>query len=148
MGGVAAQISNLQCVVVGMGQDFPAGEKIAAMSGALNLCGKLDLTELVALVRGAVFVLANESGIAHMAAYFHVPSIAVLGGGHYDWFMPYPSGWPELTAPRAVYRKLNCFGCNWQCRYQVAPGAPVPCIEQVSVDDVRREVRSLWDDVR
>ena len=132
-----------QCVIVGTRQDAAAGEEIAKAAGGLNLCGRLGLADLAAVIRKSAFAVSNEAGISHMAAYFRVPSVAVLGGGHFGWFMPYPENWPGLEAPRAVVHRMECFGCNWQCRYRVARGQPVPCIERIGIDTVWSKVEAI-----
>ena len=45
----------------------------------LDLCGKTDLKQLAALLKSAVLVIANDSGIMHMASYLNVPTIAIFG---------------------------------------------------------------------
>jgi ADP-heptose:LPS heptosyltransferase len=100
------------------------------------MCGRLTVAELADVVRGASLVIANESGTIHMAAYFRVPSVAVLGGGHYGWFVPYPERCTDLVPPRTVSLRMACFGCNWQCRYRVPKGSAVPCIEGLTIDAV------------
>lgn len=130
------QSRGLQCVVVGSGADAADGERIKGRIGGdtLNLCGKLGLMDLAALVERATVVIGNESGPVHIAAYFKVTSVAILGGGHYGWFMPYPSGLPGVKPPRIASVELPCFGCNWICRYQIPKGNAVPCIQQVPVE--------------
>lgn len=56
-----------------------------------DLAGATDLTTLSALVAGARAVLANDTGIAHLATAFGVPSVVLFGptspqrwGAHHD----------------------------------------------------------------
>jgi ADP-heptose:LPS heptosyltransferase len=138
---VTRHLDGVQCVVAGTREEVVEGDIIAAAGNGLNLCGKLDLADLATLVRRASIVLANESGIPHMAAYFGVPSVAVLGGGHFGWFMPYPKGWPNVIPPFVVVHQMACFGCSWHCIYPHVPGKAVPCIDNVSLDAVVSAVR-------
>lgn len=140
---IARRIEGARAVIVGTAADAAAGDAIANASGGLNLCGTLELSELAALVRNAAFAIANESAVPHMAAYFGVPSVAILGGGHYGWFMPYPVNWPQLNAPLIAEHKMPCFNCNWRCIYTISQDRSVPCIEGVTVEKVWQKVSSL-----
>ena len=137
---VAGQFPGHQCVVVGTRDDVAEGDAIAQAAGGISLCGTLSLSQLPAVISRASLVLANESGLSHMAAYFGVPSVAILGGGHYGWFMPYPESVPELAAPVCAVHPMPCFGCNWQCIYPLSPERPVPCIENVSLEAVQAAI--------
>jgi len=140
--------AGLQCVVVGGRGDASDGERIRTALGgdALNLCGTLSHLDLAALVKSATIVIGNESGPAHIAAYFNVPSLAILGGGHYGWFMPYPDAPLGVRPPRVAIASMPCFGCNWICQYQVDKHAPVPCIRDVSVEAAWLEISAALNE--
>jgi heptosyltransferase-1 len=65
----------LDSVVAGGSGDVALGEKI----GGINLAGKTNLKELVALLEGASLVVANDSGPMHIAAALNRPLVAVYG---------------------------------------------------------------------
>jgi hypothetical protein len=140
---IARRIEGWRPVIVGTLADAAIGDMIAGTSDGLNLCRTLELSSLAALVRGAAFVIANESAVSHMAAYFGVPSVAILGGGHYGWFMPYPANWPQLTAPLVATNVMPCFNCNWRCIYKILPEQSVPCIERVTVEQAWEKIVPL-----
>jgi ADP-heptose:LPS heptosyltransferase len=102
------------------------------------------LSQLAAIVARAQLVLTNETSALHIAAAYGVPTICILGGGHYGRFMPYQV---ELTGgrtlPRAIIHQMPCFGCGWECIYERPKGAPVPCIEQIDVADVWQAVSDI-----
>jgi heptosyltransferase I len=65
----------LRCVVAG-GNDvlaMPFGDSV------VNLAGKTDLKELVALLEGASLVIANDSGPMHIAAALNRPLVTIFG---------------------------------------------------------------------
>lgn len=143
---IAKRVRGLQCVITGTKQDADDGQVLAAGTGGINLCGRLDLFALSSVIRKAAFVLCNESGSAHMAAYLGTPSVAVVGGGHYGWFLPYPNNWPCVVAPVCVIKPMACFGCNWHCRYDAAEvGDAVSCIARVEIDAVWQAVKSVTE---
>lgn len=143
---VAKSISGLRCVVTGTASEEVEGNAIASAVGGLNLCGKIELIDLIALVKGAKFILANESGLSHVAGYCDTPSVSILGGGHYGWFMPYPEECGLRFPPQSASQIMPCYNCNWQCRLPHRVGGPVPCIEAVSVQSVRAAIAALLRD--
>ena len=93
--------------------------------GVLDLTAKLPWSQSAAWLSGAAAVLANDSGLAHLAAACGVPVVAVFG----------PTI-PRHTAPRGpqvtVLRKegLACLECQkWHC-----PLPDHPCMTQVPAD--------------
>lgn len=99
--------------------------------------GKTSMMELVAIIRGARFVLGNESGAIHIAAAVGTPAFCIAGGGHWGRFIPYQiENIPTSPLPVSIKHQMDCFCCNWKCCFKVADGKPVRCIEQISVDDV------------
>ena len=53
-----------------------------------------------------------ETSLAHIASALGVPQVIVLGGGHFGRFMP------VHRTTTAVILPLECFACNWFCRYE------------------------------
>lgn len=101
----------------------------------INLTGKTTLFELVELIQGACLVLGNDSAPVHLAAAIGIPSISILGGGHFGRFLPYPPG-RSPRAPEVVFAPMECYHCNWQCTQPHDSTGPVPCISAVSVETV------------
>lgn len=133
----------IPCIVVGTDREADCSAKIVDVAGAFSLCGKLTVLEMAEVVRSAMFVVGNESGVVHIAAYLRVPSVVILGGGHFGWFMPYPKNWKNGVAPRVTIHAMQCFGCNWRCIHDVLPGEAVPCIANIDVESVWREISDV-----
>ena len=113
----------------------------------INHVGRTSLSELVSIISHARIVLTNDTSAVHIAAAVRVPSICVLGGGHYGRFLPYPNQKHEsAAAPQVVIHKMECFNCDWQCIYDVPKGSPVPCIERITVDNVWQAVKANLKD--
>jgi ADP-heptose:LPS heptosyltransferase len=47
-----------------------------------NLAGRQSWAEMVRTVRGAACVVVNNSGVAHLAAHFGVPTVEIFAGTH------------------------------------------------------------------
>ncbi len=54
--------------VLGSDKEAPAGEAIAAGSAARNLCGKTSLADVIDLLAACEQVVANDSGLLHVAS--------------------------------------------------------------------------------
>jgi ADP-heptose:LPS heptosyltransferase len=80
----------------------------------INLCGRSTLRETAALLERCRLYVGAESAGAHMACALGIPNIVMLGGGHFGRFMPYS----PLTS--AVVLPMDCFGCNWRCKFDTA----------------------------
>lgn len=96
-------------------------------AGMLDLRGKTSTLDLIQLVKRSSLVLGNETGPLHVAIALGIPTVCILGGGHYGRFMPY--GDPEVH--QVVTQPLECFGCDWKC-----VRSRVECILDIPVDRV------------
>jgi ADP-heptose:LPS heptosyltransferase len=104
----------------------------------VDLRGRTDLHDLIAILAHARIVLSNDSAPAHLAAALGVPVVAVGGGGMPARYLPYPAGDPATDQPRLVIvdPPWPCFGCGWHCRYAPPRNAPAPCVAAITVDAV------------
>ncbi len=100
-------------VALGTSKDFIINQRNLRATGVrcVNLSGKLSLRQSAALISRCRLAVGAETGLAHIACAVNTPNIILLGGGHFGRFMPYS----PLTS--AVSLPLECFGCNWKCRY-------------------------------
>jgi len=78
---------------------------------SLNLAGRTTLREMAALFRKCRLYIGADSAGAHIACAVGLPNVVVLGGGHFGRFLPYS----PLTS--VVCLPLECYGCNWACRF-------------------------------
>ncbi len=120
-------------IICGVSGDKVEAEKIINLSGHRNihnLCGQTTIRQLAAIISKARVCVTCESAAAHIAAAVNVPHVVLLGGGHFGRFMPY------ADTTHLVYSKMDCFNCNWKCRY----GLDTRCIYYISVEDVERKL--------
>jgi ADP-heptose:LPS heptosyltransferase len=128
-------------VVCGAASERPLFEAVrrhAPGVALLDLTGSTSLPQLCGVLAQSRLVVGNESGIVHLAAALRVPSVCVLGGGHFGRFMPYEARVPGAADPGAVYSKMECFNCNWRCRYALSAQGVTPCVDRVDVEAVWR----------
>ncbi len=74
-----------------------------------NLGGRTDWSGLVAVLRRADLVIANNSGIAHLAAACGRPTLAIYSGSHQ------PQEWgPRGENVRAIMAAVSCSPCGYE----------------------------------
>jgi len=77
----------------------------------VDLTGKTTIRQAAAIIARCAAAVGAETGLAHVAAAVGTPHVVLLGGGHFGRFMPYAATTTAVTVP------LECFGCNWHCRF-------------------------------
>jgi ADP-heptose:LPS heptosyltransferase len=93
----------------------------------LNFSGKTTIVEAVDIIRNCNLYLGNDSGLTHIALKFSVPIICILGGGAYNFYFPIF----ESENTKYIYKEIDCFNCDWYCKYQEPK-----CLTQISVEEV------------
>ncbi len=126
---------SVQCVITGGAADGHIVRKVMSSSGGkgINLCGKTDLKELVALIAGAKAVISNDSGPLHIGAALGAPVIALFG----------PTD-PSKTGPygRQLNKNLKVIRTSVPCSPCFRKKCKDPlCMSGISVDMVLKEVK-------
>ena len=107
----------------------------------INLINKTSLTALIDLIGNANLVISNETSAIHIASATQTKTVCILGGGHFSRFAPYSQH--MAFKPICVYYKMDCYNCNWNCKFITAVNEPFPCISNVSVQNVWQVVLNL-----
>lgn len=135
-----AEFRNLRLVICGSPAERGLSEVLASAAGlddTLVLAGETSVPQLVETIRGARLTIANDSSAIHIAAAVGVPSVCLLGGGHYGRFLPYPDAVQNLgpeNKPACVHAAMACFNCNWRCTQPHGPQGPFPCLEAITLE--------------
>lgn len=113
---VAARLAQTghRVVVVGGPLDQAAGDAIvAAVPGAVSLCGRTSLAELAALLRRARLLIANDSGPMHIGDAVSCPMVILYSGTELE------EQWRPRSAPaRLLRRPTACSPCyRFECPY-------------------------------
>ena len=99
----------------------------------VNDCGVLPWDDVLALLRSAACVIGNNSGIAHLAGMYGVPTVCVFGGSHQrsEWF---PLGANVVVLSRVI----GCSPChldhNSSCPFDKA------CLREITPEEVASAV--------
>ena len=133
-------------VIAGGPDDVPLAHELRQQlgEGVIDLTGLTSLVTLIDLIRYASLLLTNETSAVHIAAAVGTRCVCILGGGHFGRFMPYPEECGrDGPLPVSAVEHMDCFGCNWLCRFDTPPDKPKPCVERVQASRVIELSRSL-----
>ena len=79
--------------------------------------------------------IGNHSGLSHIALKLQKPLIAIVDGGFFNYYFPIFEDRPENIF---IYHKLECFECDWNCKYH----EPL-CLKNITVENVLKNVNIL-----
>lgn len=124
----------LPVVLTGSAADRPLATRVAAaaeLPARAVLAGRLGLAELAALVSSAAVLVCGDTGIAHLASAYRIPSV-VLFGPVPAWRWAPPADGPHRALSADTSRQGDAFA-----------GAPDPALLGVTVSDVLAAVGEL-----
>lgn len=93
----------------------------------INLCGKLSLNESAKLVETATAVIANDTGLMHIAAAFKKPILSVWGNTVPDLGMTPYYGHHHIPSQIAEVKGLSCRPCS-KIGFQKCPKGHFKCM--------------------
>ncbi|MBN1759653.1 MAG: lipopolysaccharide heptosyltransferase II [Chitinispirillaceae bacterium] len=98
-----------------------------------NLVGKTTLAEAAAIIASSTLVVANDSGLLHLAGYLGKPAIGIYG-----------STSPEWTRPLGTKTIVLSSGCTCApCFKKACPRSTVECLSSIATDRVVRKIKEL-----
>ena len=105
--------NRMQIIALGSKQDRDINQRNLDAAGVkgVNLSGRASILSSAEVLRRCRLAVGAETGLAHTCCAVGTPNVILLGGGHFGRFMPYS----PLTS--VVCLPLECYGCNWNCRY-------------------------------
>jgi ADP-heptose:LPS heptosyltransferase len=122
-----------QVAITGAGFERPLAAEVAQLAAGctVDLSGRTSLGALAGLVANARLVICNDTGVSHVAAAVHTPSVVIASGSEVR-------RWAPLDRHRHVVLSVQtpCRPCHhWVC--------PIghPCALGVSVDGVLATAR-------
>jgi lipopolysaccharide heptosyltransferase I len=133
---------DMPVVMTGTRSDSHIAEEIMSLASAtkiMNLCGRTDLKELVALTGRASVVLTNDSGPMHIAAALNRPIVAIFGPTDPEKTGPY--GWKTSKHIKVVRANVPCSPCRRKS------GCPdFRCMEDIQPERVINAIKDLTGD--
>ena len=120
-----------QVVLLGSPGDLKDNRDVAGT----NLIGKTSLDEAIDLIAGAAAVVANDSGLMHIAAATGRPLVALFGSSSPEHTPP------QSSAARVQWLKVECSPCfERNC-----PLGHFRCMKELTVERVLGELNALRD---
>jgi ADP-heptose:LPS heptosyltransferase len=124
--------TDLQVTVVGSAGQRAATDRLVRdypATRVVNMAGVLPWPAVVERVRAAALVVANNSGLAHLASEFGAPTVCIFSASHspYEWM----ARGPRTTV---VVKETTCS----PCAYDVLDFCPygVRCLSEIEADTV------------
>jgi heptosyltransferase-1 len=125
---------DIQSIIIGSRDDIELADRIksSATGNAINLCGRTNLKELIALIAGSLAMVSNDSGPVHIAAALNVPCVALFGPTDPEKTGPY--GWRTSKKLKVIRVDVPCSPCRKkECADQ-------SCMYNIKVESVLKEV--------
>jgi ADP-heptose:LPS heptosyltransferase len=133
----------LPVILLGWKEDIGRGELIARNSKntVINACGKLTINESASVIRQAVQVISNDTGMMHIAAALKKPVVSIWGNtipqfGMYPYF-------PEELKPlsRIVgVDGLRCRPCS-KLGYPECPKKHFDCMNKIAPEEIANSIQ-------
>ena len=133
---VFAQQPGAQVALLGSPKDKAACDEIVAITGAagmFNLAGVTRLDEAIALLAAAAAVVANDSGLLHIASALNRPVIGLYGPTDPDHAPPFSD------RAKAMSLRLACS----PCKQRECPLGHHDCMEKMAAELVWRELKPM-----
>ena len=133
---VFAADPSAQVALLGSPKDREACDEVVAASGSaamFNLAGATKLDEAIALIARAAAVVANDSGLLHIASALNRPVVALYGPTDPDHAPPFSS------VAKSISLRLACS----PCRQRECPLGHHDCMNKMGADLVWRELRPM-----
>ncbi len=141
---VAKRYEGLRFVLVGAAGEGEVCERVFlgldedARSRTENLAGKTSLRELIPLVNGAELVVANDSGVAHIAGALGRQTVVFFGPSSPARFTPL-SACPLRV--KVFHFKMECCPCDqMDCRY----GPEGNCLSRIPPEAVLAYINGVF----
>lgn len=101
------------------------------VSAVNSLAGRSTVRQLAEALRLCDVVLGADTAPLHIATALRKPTVGIMGGGHYGRFYP----WGNNALNRVANLPMDCYGCNWQCRYST-----IRCVQEITPATVAAEL--------
>lgn len=100
----------------------------------INLAGKTNIRELMALIQACDIFLTNDSGPMHIASALGTPLLALFGSTSDVATGPYQGG-------RVIHKHVECSPC-----YKRTCPIDFRCMTRIGVDEVYKELKAMLPD--
>jgi len=113
-------------------------------TGVVDLIGATTVSTLFDLLKHAAGLLTNDTGPAHLGISQGIPTLVLVGGGHFGCFVPYPDALCPPTA-KFLHHEMDCYHCFWNCPKRANDRESFPCVAAIPEDTVWETFSALLD---
>ncbi len=126
-------------ILFGSGKERMAVQNVADRIGAdaVNTAGRLNLPELGAIVSGCRILLANDSGLMHVASAFNIPTVVLFGASDPSKALP---AWGRFSAIQ--HKEIFCVPCLKNHCVRLGDDTNA-CLKAISVDEAVNEAERI-----
>lgn len=103
-----------------------------------NLCGETSISETAGLLKKSLFLIANDSGLVHLAHALEVPVVSIFGPVDPQVYGPYPK---SQKAVAVTHEGPACRPCYHRFRYQAAC-VGVECLNHLTPEHVFEHIEA------
>ena len=132
---ILKQKSKIKFVFLGGHEDIATHAEITRNLGkhAIDLTGRLTLSQSAWIIERSRLFIGNDSGLAHVSAFSGVPSVVIMSSQDFDgrW---HPHSGKSIT----VRKKVDCSGCM-----RATCNRDLVCLERISPEMVLRQALKL-----
>jgi ADP-heptose:LPS heptosyltransferase len=115
-------------------RDVTLGEK-----STVNLISNTNILELLNIVRKSKLVVANDSAVGHISAFWGVPTLTIYGGpSNENIFKPSGEGITQIIRPNCICKSSEQDRCSNPNDW---------CLGTVSVNMVMKEISKICDSI-
>lgn len=105
-------------------------------NGIFNLCGQTSIRTSASLLKRSLFLIANDSGLVHLAHALDVPVISIFGPVNPQVYGPYPRHEKALAITN---EGPACRPCYQRFRYQ-ANCSGIECLNDLTAEQVFQQI--------
>lgn len=139
-------------ILLGGPEDAAEGNEIATIDPikVYNACGKFSIDEAASLMQYAQIVIANDTGLMHIATALKKPMISLWGNTTPEMGMfPYYgyNNLKERVHPMSMIlenKSLGCRPCS-KIGYQKCPKKHFKCMQQLDMQQLNTMAIQLWN---
>lgn len=106
----------------------------ANVRSVINFAGRTTLGQLAEGLKRCDILVSNETGVLHLATALRMPTVGILGGGHFKRFYP----WGDPTINLFAHKPMDCYFCNWYCIHD-----SIRCIHEIEPEKITEQILKL-----
>lgn len=127
-------IKNYKVILIGTRKQKKLLSFIANENKNVEIKIELKFEEIFELMLNAKIFIGLDSGLSHLAVLLNKNMVAIIGGGKFGLFFPY-----KLSSNfKYIYHKMDCFGCQWNCKYVIPY-----CIKKINIEEIHNSIKEL-----